>query len=216
MSTSAMSPLTADSAVLAYLNYLKLKGVADEVIAKRKRFVSEVANRLHQRPQMREVYAETLNQLMHDANQPQWLFDVTVAREFYPFWMEDVKAIARLRENLGFDVQSIAWKPLPTTLKSLSIMLESEVFSEQESVLLERYLQSLHQQVLPRHVVLVQLKLAKIMLLRLRDAPIQNNLVYRMAVDLTLPLFRQKKSRQLFLKVVREFFYLWMEQTDKN
>jgi len=206
-----MPPSTEKSALEAYLSFLKLKGVKSDVIQNRIAFVSEVIHHLNHKIKTREAYAETLNLLMHHSKQTQWLYDVTVAREFYPFWMQDIKAIARLSENVGFDVQSIQWRPLPTTLKMLSVMLENEFFSEQESLCLERYLHKLHQQGLARHVVLVQLKLAKIMLLSLRDAPVHNNLVYRMAVDVTLPLFRQKKSRQLFLKVVREFFYIWTD-----
>jgi hypothetical protein len=172
-----MSLSTQKSALEAYLSYLNLKGIESEVIHQRMAFVTVMASHLNQKPKTREAYAETLNLLVQHSKQSLWLYDVTVAREFYPFWMEDIKAIARLSDSVGFDVQSIQWRPLPTTLKMLSLMLERELFSEQESLLLERYLHCLHQQGLARHVLLVQLKLAKIMLLRLRDAPVHNNLV---------------------------------------
>jgi hypothetical protein len=59
-----------------------------------------------------------------------------------------------------------------------------------------------------------RLKLAKILLVRLRDAPDKNNKVYRTTVDATLPLFEVKKNRRLFLVVVREFFHFWAGNPD--
>lgn len=199
-----------EEALEAYFKFLTLKGVSQPQLDARGAFLNEVVTRLQSKQQTREMYAETLNALMPRATDAKWLDCVTIAREFYPFWMQDIKAIACLTNSYGADLQTIEWKPLPTSLVVLSESLKQEVFNEQESLLLEQYLNLLHEQALERHAGLVRIKLAKIILLRLRDAPLRNNLVYRMAVDVTLPLFRQKKSRQLFLAVVREFFYLWI------
>jgi len=54
-----------------------------------------------------------------------------------------------------------------------------------------------------------RLKLSKILLMRLKDAPNRDNKSYRTVVDATLPLFEVKKNRRLFLVVVREFFHFW-------
>jgi len=57
-------------------------------------------------------------------------------------------------------------------------------------------------------------KLAKVLLVRLRDAPVSDNAAYRTTVDATLPLFEVKKNRRLFLVVVREFFHFWSGNPD--
>lgn len=204
------------TSVDAYIAYLTRKQIDPKLIAQRKQFVSEVARHLQKKPHTREAYADTLHKLMHRPSHTAWLNDVTVAREFYPFWMQDIKAIASLSDQYGYDYSAIAWQPLPTSLAALSHTLSQAQFSDQESSLLERYMQWLKQKAIAPDQKAVRIKLAKILLLRLRDAPLVNNLVYRMAVDVTLPVFKQKQSRQLFLEVVREFFEFWIPSTPNN
>jgi hypothetical protein len=150
--------------------------------------------------------------IMKKTRDQAWHFHMQVAREFYPFWMQDIKAIAQLSEQYGVQNAVVDWTPLPTSLKQLSEMLEHIAFNELESVQLEQYLKTMRQQGFEKGVIVVKLRLAKIVLLRLRDAPQKSGAVYRVAVDMTLPLFRLKNSRQLFLKVVREFFQHWITE----
>ncbi len=54
-----------------------------------------------------------------------WHESFNTAREFYPFWMKDIKAIAAFGLQSGFDVQPIEWKPAQTTLKALTDSLKT-------------------------------------------------------------------------------------------
>jgi len=108
------------------------------------------------------------------------------------------------------------WQPLPTTLDKLAKCVDVEVFSEEESQLLEQYLKHLQTLNLEKNTVLARVKLAKILLIRLRHKPAVNNVVYRKTVDVTLPLFKLSITRQIFLGVVREFFNIWIGSADQN
>jgi hypothetical protein len=123
--------------------------------------------------------------------------------------MKDIKAIAALNVNPGFDVKPLQWKPLPASLKSLTDSLETVKFDASENWPLKAYSQALRQEGSEQVLVDTRVKLAKIILIRLRNAPAKSHKSYRTAVDLTLPLFNIKKNRRLFLVVVREFYNFW-------
>lgn len=198
-----------NEALNAYLSFLRGKGIAQNSLDARIEFLNRLMAGLVSKPYDRNAYAGALNLIMKKTRDQAWHFHMQVAREFYPFWMQDIKAIALLSEQYG--TQSVVdWTPLPTTLKQISFMLETVIFDEAESAQLEHYLHAMRHQGLPKGVIVVKLRLAKIILLRLRDAPQKSGAIYRVAVDMTLPLFRLKNSRQLFLEVVREFFALWV------
>ena len=201
-----------NEALNAYLSFLRTKGVAQKSLDARVEFLMRLIAGLASKPYDRIAYAGGLNMIMKKTRDLAWHFHMQVAREFYPFWMQDIKAIALLSEQYGAQNAVVEWTPLPTSLKQLSAMLEGIAFDNVESGQLEEYLSSLRQQGASKGVIVVKLRLAKIMLLRLRDAPEKSGAIYRVAVDMTLPLFRLKNSRQLFLMVVREFFQHWVAQ----
>ena len=58
-------------------------------------------------------------------------------------------------------------------------------------------------------VIEARVNLAKLLLLRLRDAPEVDDKYFRIAVDTTVPLFTMKETKRLFLIVVREYYYFW-------
>lgn len=204
-----------NEALNAYLSFLRTKGIMQKSLDARVEFLVRLIAGLASKPYDRNAYAGALNTIMKKTRDQAWHFHMQVAREFYPFWMQDIKAIALLSEQYG--TQSVVdWTPLPTTLKQISFMLETVIFNEPESAQLEQYLHSMRQLGLPKGEIVVKLRLAKIMLLRLRDAPQKSGAIYRVAVDMTLPLFRLKNSRQLFLNVVREFFEHWMAGRTHN
>ncbi len=73
------------------------------------------------------------------------------------------------------------------------------------------YMQTLQDKGADNTLIDTRVKLAKILLMRLRDAPTGNQKAYRIAVDLTLPLFKADEIKQLFLLVIREFYYFWVD-----
>lgn len=199
-------------AVDAYLKFLKGKNVNSEAIAIRAKFLEKLVILL-QGESSREGYGKALETTLKiegniDRNQ-----QLNIAREFFPFWVDDVKMVARMSETYGYDLSVSKLKPLP----SLSLdELNSYKLDASETDLLDRYAQTMKQQKVPDDEVQAKLRLAKLVLLRLRDIPIKNNVSYRMAVEGTLPLFNVDDVRQRFLLAIREFFYIWIAKMDPN
>lgn len=199
-------------AVDAYLKFLKGKNVNSEAIAIRAKFLEKLVILL-QGESSREGYGKALETTLKiegniDRNQ-----QLNIAREFFPFWVDDVKMVARMSETYGYDLSVSKLKPLP----SLSLdELNSYKLDASETDLLDRYAQTMQQQNVPDDEVQAKLRLAKLVLLRLRDIPIKNNVSYRMAVEGTLPLFNVDDVRQRFLLAIREFFYIWIAKMDPN
>jgi hypothetical protein len=199
-----------DVALNAYIKFLTGKGVAPAQLHKRQVFLKTLVQKLENKDLSRAEYATALNAMLKKAKEADWAEQISFAREFYPFLMQDIKAIALLNESYGLELKTEQWTPAVVSLDSLTEVIKNHSFSEPESLMLERYMQLLQSQTLAKSDIAVRLKLAKLVLIRLREAPVKNGLVYRAAVDVTWPLFQLKESRQTFLAVIREFFNIWM------
>lgn len=201
-------------AINAYLKLLQTKGAGEDVLQKRALFLDKLSPYLTDKVLDGNEYREVIDIVMETMPIEDWHDSLNAAREFYPFWVEDIKAIASLSLNAGFDIQPVQWKPLQTSLKSLWDSLETEKFDTSENWPLKAYTQALRFEGAEQSLVDTRVKLAKVILIRLRDAPVKNHKAYRTAVDLTLPLFNIKQNRRLFLVVVREFYHFWCGNPD--
>lgn len=201
-------------AVSAYLKLLQTKGAATGMLYKHSLFLDKLTLSLAEKALERAEYGAALDVVMKTIPVDDWHISLNIAREFYPFWMKDIKAITAFNLHYGFDVQSIQWKPLATSLKSLTESLATEEFDDSESLPLFAYKLALLHSGAEKSLADTRVILAKIILIRLRDAPVKNNKIYRTAIDLTLPLFSMKESKQLFLVVVREFYNFWAGNPD--
>ncbi len=104
--------------------------------------------------------------------------------------------------------------PLEVSLSEMWTNIDQEKFSTAESWAIKAYEKALDREHAPLEVIDVRLKFAKILVVRLRDAPVTQKNAFRIAVDATVPLFELKKTRQLFLVVVREFYNFWSGNPD--
>lgn len=194
----------------AYLKLLQSKGANDAVLKRRETFLSGLITALAGKPNDGNVYRQAVEQLLDQADKRDWSFCLATAREYFPFWANDIKAIAALNAEAGFDIGSMQWHPSECNLKTLWAMLDQEKFSVAETWPLKAYTLALRQEGAEQSLVDMRVKLVKLLLVRLRDAPDKNHRIFRIAVDSTLPLFTMKETRKLFLTVVREFYYFWI------
>ncbi len=208
---SSMKLSREKQAAEAYLRFLGKKGASAGVLYKRSLFLDSLIALLEGKSQGRFEYGNALTEVLKTVPEQDMLDCQNIAREFFPFWMSDIKAIAIFEKHYGYDIQPIKWQPLPASLDKLTESLEYEVFSEKDGFTLLRYSRHLTNIGAEQLVIDTRIKLAKVVLVRLRDAPVRNNKTYRMAVDMVLPLFKVEEIKALFLDVVREFFYFWME-----
>lgn len=203
-----------NEAVRAYLKLLQGKGAVASLLHQRSVFLEKLILNLVEKELDGAVYRIAIEQLMENTPADDWHDSLTTGREFFPFWTQDIKAIAALNVNPGFDITPLVWKPMPTSLKSIMESLATEKFDISENWPLKAYAQALRQEGAEQSLVDTRAKLAKVILIRLRNAPVKNHKAYRTAVDLTLPLFNIKNNRRLFLVVVREFYHFWIGNPD--
>jgi len=209
-----MSEIREKEAIGAYLKLLQHKGAVSGLLHKRSSFLDKLGIYLAGKPHNGHAYRAVVEELMETIPADDWHESLTAAREFYPFWVQDFKAIAALNINPGFEIEPLRWKPDQASLKSLTDSLVTEKFDASENWPLKAYTQALRQEAAEQTTVDTRTKLAKIILIRLRSAPEKNHKTYRAAVDLTLPLFTIKQNRRLFLVVVREFYHFWSGNPD--
>lgn len=201
-------------AINAYTKFLQTKGVADDALVLRTMFIGKFVVLLGGQ-NGRAGYGRALQAMIKVEESIDRQKQLNFAREFYPFWVGDIKSIARISETYGLDLDAEKFKALPATLEWPAIdALTAEALDEQENKLIKNYSLDLQQQNQVDDAIQAKIKLAKILLFRLRDIPMQNNTGYRMAVDVTLPLFNLDDLKQRFLEAVREFFYIWIEKAD--
>ena len=170
-----MNKIRENLEIKAYAKLLQSKGADQNVLNIRTTFLEKLSSNLDKRELDGSEYREALEILMETIPADDWHASLTAAREFYPFWLQDIKAIAAFNSNPGFDVTPPSWKPLPATLQSLTDSLETEKFDVSENWPLKAYSQALRQEGSAQLLVDTRIKLAKIILIRLRDAPLKNH-----------------------------------------
>ncbi|MEE9332240.1 MAG: hypothetical protein V3U89_08425 [Methylophilaceae bacterium] len=196
-------------ALEVYIKLLKNKGFDPETFVTRTDFLNKLMPMLAGKAGAGGVYRLILENLMDSVPEDEWPESLIIAREYYPFWLNDIKAIARLSQGVTKDTLPVDWKPIQAQLAELWYAVDGEKFARTDSWALKAYTKALRNENADQTLVDTRLKLAKILLVRLSDAPDRSNQAYRTTVDATLPLFEIKKNRRLFLVVVREFFHFW-------
>ena len=201
-------------ALEVYIKLLTNKGFGPETFVLRINFLNKLIPFLVGKDLNGRIYRAAIEQVMDTVEEADWPESLTVAREYFPFWMNDLKAVALLSRVSTVDSLPIDWQPKHIELSELWQTVDAEKFGTTDSWALKAYTKALRDENAEQSLIDTRVKLAKILLVRMREAPDTNNKVYRTTVDATLPLFEVKKNRRLFLVVVREFFHFWAGNPD--
>lgn len=196
-------------ALEVYIKLLTAKGFGPETFVPRVNFLNKLMPLLAGKEPNGRVYRIAIEVQMDSVAEADWPESLVISREYYPFWINDLKAVAQLSKSAVRDTLPIDWQPTHVELGTLWHSVDTEKFDTTDSWALKGYTKALRNENAEQTLIDTRLKLAKIMLVRLRDAPEKSNKAYRTTVDATLPLFEVKKNRRLFLVVVREFFHFW-------
>ena len=208
--------LREQQALEVYIKLLTGKGFGPDTFVPRINFLNKFMPLLANKDLNGIGYRIAIEDLMDSIAEADWPESLVITREYYPFWLNDLKAVAQLSKNTIADTLPIGWQPEHVALSALWHTVDTEKFDTTDSWALKGYTKALRFENAEQTLIDTRLKLAKIMLVRLRDAPDKSNKVYRTTVDATLPLFEVKKNRRLFLVVVREFFHFWAGNPDAD
>ena len=198
----------------AYLNFLQSKGASSSMLYLRSKFLDTFTLKLAGRANTREEFSHALESILDNLTQNDKNHALITGREFFAFWMCDIKAVAMFEEYYAFSASKASWVPKYKTLKALTVALESEMLTEKEKQSHDNYINAVTKLRVDNIVVETRTKFSKIILIRLREAPALNHAAYRIAVDLTLPLFKKDEIKKLYLDVVREFYYFWRNDSE--
>lgn len=211
-----MSDIREKEALKAYLLLLRKKGASEDMLQEREALLLRLMDVVADMPGDDYLYRDAVENLLETIDKLDRPVFLLVAREYYPFWIGDIKTIAILYndEELNFDPNQ--WRPKEIVLKEVWPALDKEKFSVAENWPLKAYVHALRQEGADQALVDIRAKLVKLLMLRLREAPEKSHKNYRIAVDATVPLFDMRDVRNLFLIVVREFYYFWNGDPDAS
>lgn len=205
-----MSSTREADAIHAYYNLLHSKGADAAIMAQRDALLAELTPLLENLECTSADYRQAVDHCLEDKPAERWPELLTIIREFYPFWRGDVKAVMQYADTVGFELHPIGWQPAVIDLQSVWPALQSEKFETSELWALNGYVKALKSMDNKQDMEIeIRTRMAKLMLLRLREAPLSEKNAYRITADATLPLFNLKNTRHLFLNAVREFYYFW-------
>lgn len=201
-------------AIQAYYNLLHSKGADADIMATRDEVLAELAPLLRDQPNDSAIYRTAVDQCLNEKAPQRWPEILTIIREFYPFWRGDDKAVIQYADTIGFELHALGWQPAVIDLQSVLPGIMNEKFSSKELWPLNGYIKAL-KAIHPLEMEIeIRTRMAKLMLIRLREAPPTEKHAYRITADATLPLFNLKHTRYLFLNAVREFYYFWSGHPD--
>lgn len=203
-------------ALEVYIKLLTSKGFGPETFVPRINFLNKLVPSLANKTLNGREYRMAVETVMDTVDSADWPVNLIVAREYYPFWMNDIKAVALLNKTATVDALPIDWQPTHVELSALWHSVDTEKFGTTDSWALKGYTKALRNENADQLLIDTRVKLAKVLLVRMREAPEKSNKAYRITVDATLPLFGVKKNRRLFLVVVREFFHFWSGNPDAD
>ena len=203
-------------ALEVYIKLLTTKGFGPDTFVPRISFLNKLMPLLEGKETNGGVYRSVIEGLMDSVQAADWPESLVISREYYPFWIGDLKAVSNLSKATTTDALPIDWQPANVLLSDLWHSVDTEKFGTTDAWAIKAYTKALRFENAEQTLIDTRLKLAKILLVRMRDAPDKNNRVYRTVVDATLPLFEVKKNRRLFLVVVREFFHFWAGNPDAD
>lgn len=197
-------------ALHTYLRLLAGKGANADDLSLRQALAELLLPFLSSQPLDGKIYRQQVELVLARIDKQQWPAFLAVAREYFYFWMDDIKGVAALNAVGGFDLKLPSTQAGSESLKTLWQSLEGETFSVAENWPIKAYLSALRIEGVEKDVIEIRTRLAKLLMVRLRELNEKDSLAYRGVVDSMLPLFEMRETRCLFQLVVREFYYFWI------
>lgn len=197
-------------AAIAYLKYLLSKGATLPSLAQREKVLAHLDLYIGSISNNGIAYREAVEKCLSKVEKADWPFYLCVIREYFVFWNGNPDLVVAAERSQAIDVEPVQWRTLEVDLKTVWAKLDKEQFGPDETRMLEAYHLALQQHDLKAPVIATRVKLAKLLLLKLKGTASKAPKIYRKAVNATVPVFELKDTRNLFLLVVREFYYFWI------
>lgn len=196
----------------AYVALLRSKGASTKDINLRKHFLRHLTSALKDQPLNGDYYRQTVDDVLRnfpDDEASQAMFK-TAAREYYNFWIGDVKSLVKLNSADIFEPAPVL-VTVKGSLTDLLMQMDADVdWVCPDTPALERYLSQLYTNGLSQAAIDVREHLLKLLLYVSREHD-PSPKVYRAAVEALLPLFSTAEGQQVFVQLAREYYYFWIQ-----
>ncbi|MTD33530.1 hypothetical protein GKE73_12140 [Paludibacterium sp. dN 18-1] len=200
-------PSDEPASLVAYLRLIERQGASAQVVAERRRLLTPLVRVLEGKPQQLEVFREAVEMLLADCEPDERVITLTSAREYYYFWLGDVKKLAAMTSRAGFSTRNVHIE-VTGSLDDLCQRLQQQGFADFPPSL-GIYLGELFENGVDESVIAEREILLKAMLFLLHGQPYKPE-SYRVAVDAMLLHLAERGNHTAFLDLAREFFYYWL------
>jgi hypothetical protein len=197
-------------ALTAYFRFLQGKGATGDSLEKREKALSQLDIHIAGITNDGASYREAVDNCLAYIDKSERGAYLHIMREYFSFWSGNHKLLATASSEADTHPDAHQWQALPGSLQDIWATLDDTQFPQADAAALEAYRQSLQANELKPAAMDTRIKLAKLLLIRLKDAASRSANPYRKAADTIAPLFELKQTRTLFFLVVREFYYFWM------
>jgi ribosomal protein L31 len=161
-----------------------------------------------------EAYRAQVNTFMNHQNKIDQVVCLEMVREFYPFWYQSYNVI-----DEDQNVQDLKL-PLPNKgadqnpLVAIWNELQEQPLVMSEQVLLDQYLTGLRQVKYLGETIEIRTKIAKFLLIQLREFNGKTGVNYREAVDLVYSVVQAEDLKIYMFEICREFYPFWMHDQE--
>lgn len=198
-----------EEAQKAYVKLLAGQGVSQRVLVQREFTIIRLSAFLKEIPCDGSHYRQAVDRFIASIDPAEIPVVLPVVREFFSFWVRDIKAIAAMSQAKVFNGSAPVTMATQDELFKYWYDLDKTPMSRSEEQVLELF----HKVSLPRGfdpaALKERMRMAKYLLLSLRSVSHRQSHSYRQVVDRNLPLFNALSTQHVFLSVSREFYYFW-------
>ena len=201
-------------ALSAYLNLLERKGFSKSALRQREVTILKLIPFVERINSDGLAFRTAVDEFFKKLDKSQLAACLPLVREYFSFWIDDIKAIVAMNQDNAFGPTALDWKPKEADIKEMWNSLDQVTLTSSETAPLETYESALREHGADDFFVATCKKIVKLLLLMLRSAPHKQPVAYRKVVDANVELFKSEEAYNIFLKVGREFYYFWKDDID--
>ncbi|POZ63723.1 hypothetical protein [Chromobacterium alticapitis] len=193
-------------ALTAYLHLIEKLGAPPDVVQARRELLQRMLDELSGRRRDADNYHAGVDGFVAACPAEEKLLAVTCAREFFYFWLDDMKKVMEITSGASFTVQNLAM-PMLTSLDELQQLMLRMKFRDFPPSL-DLYLGKLFEDGMAEEEIVRRKTLLRVLSFLLDPHPFHAN-SYRMAVDALLLHLATPEEGEYLRRLVREYFPHW-------
>ena len=203
----AMDRDALQQALDAYLRLILRQGASEQVLQERRQLLDRLLPLLVGVSRDAQSFRRVVERFLNDSEVADRVTALTCAREYYYFWLGDVKKLVEITARSGFTTRNVRLE-MADSLASLLERMQQQGFNTFPPSL-EIYLGKLFEDGMPEADIQEREYLLKAMLFLLSGQPYRPD-SFRMVVDAMLLHLSDAQNQKAFVQLAREYFYYWL------